>query len=412
MGKDTISALYGGRQRARKSIEETVRLGAQELIRRALEYEMEIYMEKVAPRRLEDGRSEVVRNGYHREREVLYSGGSVSVTVPRSRNRRGVEENFGSGIVRAYRRRTLELDEAIPLLYLKGISTGDMWPALQKLLGETVAGLSASTVSRLKRRWEAEHQQWSKRDLSAKRYCYCWVDGIHVNVRFSDRRLCVLVVVGTDEDGNKELLGVYSGYRESGDSWKEALRDLKQRGMNCPSLFIGDGALGFWQAAREVYPKARWQRCWVHKTRNTLGKLPKALHGKAKGMLHQVYLAENHKAARRAAQRFCSMFGDKYPKATKCLSQDLESLLAFYDFPAAHWQHIRSTNAIESIFATVRLRTDKTRGQGSESSTLAMVFKLAEAAVKRVRRLRGYKQIPKVLDGVVFVNGVQMKKAA
>lgn len=412
MGKDTISALYGGRQRARKSIEETVRLGAQELIRRALEYEMEIYMEKVAPRRLEDGRSEVVRNGYHREREVLYSGGSVSVTVPRSRNRRGVEENFGSGIVRAYRRRTLELDEAIPLLYLKGISTGDMWPALQKLLGETVAGLSASTVSRLKRRWEAEHQQWSKRDLSAKRYCYCWVDGIHVNVRFSDRRLCVLVVVGTDEDGNKELLGVYSGYRESGDSWKEALRDLKQRGMNCPSLFIGDGALGFWQAAREVYPKARWQRCWVHKTRNILGKLPKALHGKAKGMLHQVYLAENHKAARRAAQRFCSMFGDKYPKATKCLSQDLESLLAFYDFPAAHWQHIRSTNAIESIFATVRLRTDKTRGQGSESSTLAMVFKLAEAAVKRVRRLRGYKQIPKVLDGVVFVNGVQMKKAA
>lgn len=412
MGKDTISALYGGRQRARKSIEETVRLGAQELIRRALEYEMEIYMEKVAPRRLEDGRSEVVRNGYHREREVLYSGGSVSVTVPRSRNRRGVEENFGSGIVRAYRRRTLELDEAIPLLYLKGISTGDMWPALQKLLGETVAGLSASTVSRLKRRWEAEHQQWSKRDLSAKRYCYCWVDGIHVNVRFSDRRLCVLVVVGTDEDGNKELLGVYSGYRESGDSWKEVLRDLKQRGMNCPSLFIGDGALGFWQAAREVYPKARWQRCWVHKTRNILGKLPKALHGKAKGMLHQVYLAENHKAARRAAQRFCSMFGDKYPKATKCLSQDLESLLAFYDFPAAHWQHIRSTNAIESIFATVRLRTDKTRGQGSESSTLAMVFKLAEAAVKRVRRLRGYKQIPKVLDGVVFVNGVQMKKAA
>ncbi len=412
MGKDTISALYGGRQRARKSIEETVRLGAQELIRRALEYEMEIYMEKVAPRRLEDGRSEVVRNGYHREREVLYSGGSVSVTVPRSRNRRGVEENFGSGIVRAYRRRTLELDEAIPLLYLKGISTGDMWPALQKLLGETVAGLSASTVSRLKRRWEAEHQQWSKRDLSAKRYCYCWVDGIHVNVRFSDRRLCVLVVVGTDEDGNKELLGVYSGYRESGDSWKEVLRDLKQRGMNCPSLFIGDGALGFWQAAREVYPKARWQRCWVHKTRNILGKLPKALHGKAKGMLHQVYLAENHKAARRAAQRFCSMFGDKYPKATKCLSQDLESLLTFYDFPAAHWQHIRSTNAIESIFATVRLRTDKTRGQGSESSTLAMVFKLAEAAVKRVRRLRGYKQIPKVLDGVVFVNGVQMKKAA
>lgn len=412
MSKDMISAWTEGRHWKRRSIEETVRLGAQELIRRALEYEMEIYMEKVAPRRLEDGRCEVVRNGYHREREVLYSGGSVSVTVPRSRNRRGVEENFGSGIVRAYRRRTLELDEAIPLLYLKGISTGDMWPALQKLLGETVAGLSASTVSRLKRRWEAEHQQWSKRDLSAKRYCYCWVDGIHVNVRFSDRRLCVLVVVGTDEDGNKELLGVYSGYRESGDSWKEVLRDLKQRGMNCPSLFIGDGALGFWQAAREVYPKARWQRCWVHKTRNILGKLPKALHGKAKGMLHQVYLAENHKAARRAAQRFCSMFGDKYPKATKCLSQDLESLLAFYDFPAAHWQHIRSTNAIESIFATVRLRTDKTRGQGSESSTLAMVFKLAEAAVKRVRRLRGYKQIPKVLDGVVFVNGVQMKKAA
>lgn len=412
MSKDMISAWAEERQWKRKSIEETVRLGAQELIRRALEYEMEIYMEKVAARHLGDGRAEVVRNGYHREREVLYSGGSVSVTVPRSRNRRGVGENFESGIVRAYRRRTLELDEAIPLLYLKGISTGDMWPALQKLLGKTASGVSATTVSRLKRKWEAEHQQWSKRELSGKRFCYCWVDGIHVNVRFSQQRLCVLVVVGADENGSKELLGVYSGYRESSESWKEVLRDLKQRGLNCPSLFIGDGALGFWQAAREVYPKARWQRCWVHKTRNILSKLPNALHGKAKGMLHQVYLAENKKAARRAAERFCSLFADKYPKAAKSLSQNTEHLLAFYDYPAAHWQHIRSTNVIESVFATVRLRTDKTRGQGTESSTFAMVFKLLESAMKRVRRLRGYRHIPQVLEGVVFVNGIQLKKAA
>jgi len=412
MNKDTISAWYEGRQRVRKSIEETVRLGAQELIHRALEYELDMYMERVAPRRLEDGRPEVVRNGYHREREVLYSGGSVRVAVPRTRNRTGEDENFRSGIVPAYRRRTLELDEAIPLLYLKGISTGDMWPALQKLLGETVAGLSGSTVSRLKHRWEAEHREWSKRELSAKRYCYCWVDGIHVNVRFGDEKLCVLVVVGADEEGAKELLGVYSGYRESAESWKDVLRDLKQRGLNSPSLFIGDGALGFWQAARDVYPKARWQRCWVHKTRNILSKLPKSLHGKAKSMLHEVYLAENKKKAGSAAERFCEAFRDKYPKATECLSQDMESLLAFYDFPAAHWQHIRSTNVIESVFATVRLRTDKTRGQGSEGSTLAMVFKLAEAAMKRVRRLRGYRHIPKVLDGVLFVNGVQIKKAA
>jgi transposase-like protein len=412
MNKDTISAWYGGRQRGRKSIEEVVRIGAQELIRRALEYEMDIYMEKVDPRVLEDGRAEIVRNGHHRQREVLYSGGSVSVTVPRTRNRRGIDENFESGIIPAYRRRTLELDEAIPMLYLKGISTGDMWPALQQLLGETAAGLSAATVSRLKRKWEAEHQEWSRRGLSGKRYCYVWVDGIHTNVRFSEERLCVLVVIGADEDGAKELLGVYSGYRESGESWKDVLRDLKQRGLNCPSLFIGDGALGFWQAAREVYPKARWQRCWVHKTRNILSKLPKSQHGKAKGMLHQVYLAENQKEARGAAERFCSMFGDKYPKAAECLSQDLEHLLTFYDYPAAHWQHIRSTNVIESVFATVRLRTEKTRGQGTESSTLAMVFKLLEATMKRVRRLRGYRQIPKVLAGVVFVNGVQLRKAA
>lgn len=411
MSKDTMLAVVSGVEFETPSIEGIVAAAAKQMLRTALEAEVRTYVESMRDQRTPDGQVAVVRNGYHVQRDIAYCGGSLEVQVPRTRDRSGAAQNFVSTIVPPYLRRSLKLDEAIPLLYLKGISTGEMLPALQALLGDKMNGISASTVSRLKASWEQEHKQWSKRDLSGKSYCYVWVDGIYTSVRFGENRLCTLVAIGADEKGRKELIAVESGYRESCESWSTLLRQLRDRGLVAPALFIGDGALGFWKAAREVYPQSRCQRCWVHKTANILDKLPKAMQPKAKGLLHEVYLASSKKAARSAAQHFIVTFKDKYPKCTECLSQDLELLLTFYDYPAAHWQHIRSTNIIESTFATVRLRTQKTRGHGTEKSTMAMVFKLLEAASKRWRRLRGYKLIPMVVKGVTFVNG-ELKKAA
>jgi transposase-like protein len=308
-------------------------------------------------------------------------------------------------------RRSPKIDEVIPLLYLRGLSTGDIYPALSELLGSTVSGLSAANVSRLKSSWEREYSQWQKRSLQDKKYCYIWADGIHFNVRFSDNRLCVLVIIGATKSGKKELIAVASGYRESKESWHYVLKDLKERGLCCPILGIGDGALGFWGALKEVYPDCKSQRCWVHKTANVIDKLPKQLQGKAKGMLHDIYLSDTLKGANKAFDIFIHTFELKYPKATECLAKDREHLLTFYNFPANHWKHIRSTNTIESPFATVRLRTNKTRGHGTETTTHMMIFKLLEQASKRWHKLAGSNIIPMVLAGAIFEDG-ELKKAA
>jgi putative transposase len=393
------------------SLDEIARVGAQEMLRVALESEITIYLSSVSNLKLSGGRQAIVRNGSHRSRLITVGSGSVGVSVPRTRNRDGSGENFVSSIVPPYMRRSLKIDEAIPLLYLRGLSTGDILPCLQKLLGESVSGLSPANISRLKSGWEHEYTEWQKRDLSAKQYCYMWVDGIHFNVRFSDNRICVLVVIAATEAGKKELVAVASGYRESKESWLYVMRDLKERGLSSPMLAIGDGALGFWAALPDIYPTCRVQRCWVHKTSNVLDKMPKHVQGRAKSMIHDIYLAESRKDAEKAFDVFINTFEEKYTGAVDCLTKDRESLLTFYDFPAFHWKHIRTTNTIESPFSTVRLRTDKTRGQGTESTTHMMVFKLLEQAEKRWQKLAGSNLIPLVLQGKEFVDG-ELKEAA
>jgi transposase-like protein len=297
-------------------------------------------------------------------------------------------------------------------LYLKGISTGDFSEALEAILGPQAKGLSATNIVRLKEGWQQDYEHWRKRALSGKRYVYIWVDGVHFNVRLDDERSCILIVIGATVDGTKELIAVQDGYRESKLSWVEVLRDLKARGMTAPpALAIGDGALGFWAAADEEFPGARPQRCWVHKTANILDKMPKGMQGKAKAHIHDMYLAETKEKALAAYDEFLSLYGAKYPKACECLKKDKNALFAFYDFPAEHWQHIRTTNPIESTFATVRLRTVRTKGCGSRAATLTMVYKLAEQAEQHWRKLNGYHLICLVSEGVKFVDGVLAKAA-
>jgi putative transposase len=392
-------------------LDEIVRLGAQQMLRTALDAEVGAYMESVRDTVTTDGQAAIVRNGYHQERRIAVGAGMVKVSVPRTRDRSDSGERFVSSIVPKYMRRSLKIDEAIPLLYLRGLSTGDMLPALEKLLGEGVSGVSAPNVTRLKSIWKQEYEEWRKRDLSSKQYCYLWVDGIHSNVRVGDDRLCCLVVIGATSDGHKELVAVESGYRESKESWAAVLRDLKRRGMNCPFLVIGDGALGFWAGVKGVFPKAKWQRCWVHKTANILDALPKSAQPRAKRMIHDIYLAETKKKALAAYDVFVTEFEAKYPKAVECLTKDKEHLFTFFDFPAEHWQHIRSTNVIESTFATVRLRTKATRGHGTIETTLLMIYKLLEQAAMRWRRLRGYQLVFRVMQGEKFEDGV-LKEAA
>jgi transposase-like protein len=393
-------------------LDEVVRVGAQQMLRAALEAEVNAYLASVRSLRTAEGHPGIVRNGYHRTRKVAVGAGMVKAEVPRTRNRSGNDERFVSSIVPRYMRRSLKIDEAIPLLYLRGLSTGDMLPAMEKLLGEGVSGLSPSNVTRLKSCWKQEYEQWCKRDLSGKRYCYLWVDGIHTNVRVGDDRLCCLVVIAATEDGRKELVAVESGYRESKESWAAVLRDLKRRGLDSASLIIGDGALGIWAAVRAVFPEAKWQRCWVHKTANVLDKLPNSVQPRAKRMIHDIYLAETAKKALVAYGVFVDEFGAKYPKAVQCLTKDRDHLFTFYDFPAEHWQHIRSTNVIESTFATVRLRTRTTRGHGTIETTLQMIYKLLEQASMRWRRLRGYQLVFRVMNGEKFTDGVLVRKAA
>ena len=359
-----------------------------------------------------DGRRQVVRNGFLPERQIVTGIGPIPVKQPRVHDKRpeGVEggrEKFTSSILPPYLRKTRSMEDLIPWLYLKGVSTGDFSEALAALIGVDTPGFSASTVTRLKESWEQDFKAWNARDLTGKNYVYVWADGIHFNIRLEDDRQCILVLMGATADGKKELIAIADGFRESEQCWKEVLLDVRSRGLTIdPKLAVGDGALGFWKALPQVFPTTRTQRCWVHKTANVLNKLPKRLHGQAKDLLHQVWMADTRAAAEKSFDLFVETYKAKYLGAAECLSKDRDALLAFYDFPAEHWLHLRTTNPIESTFATVRLRTDKTKGCGSRVACLTMVFKLAESAGKGWRSLNGSALIPDVIAGVVFVDGV------
>ena len=406
MKKDTVVSL-------KKPVEESdpltglLRAGARQLLHEAVAAELAEYLSQYQAERDAGGRRCVVRNGYLPARTLLTGLGEVPIQVPKTRDRRGRGRHFTSVLLPPYIKRTASMEGVLPWLYLKGVSTGDMSAALAALLGEQARGLSAGTVSRLKRVWEQEYQAWCVRDLRGRRYVYVWVDGIYFNVRGEDARQCLLVVIGVDELGRKELLAVEDGYRESKQSWREVLLDLKARRFTPPSLATGDGALGFWAALGELYPTTRTQRCWVHKTANVLNKLPKGLQAKAKQGLQAIWMAESRAAATTAFDRFIHTYEDKYPKATACLASDREALLTFYDFPAAHWQSIRTTNSIESTFATVRLRTARTRGCVSRTTLLTMVYKLGLCAEKNWRRLRGFRHLADVIENVKFIDGVK-----
>jgi transposase-like protein len=392
---------------------EVLRQGAKRLLAQAIEAEVQTLLACDADVRDEQGRQAVVRNGYLPEREVQTGLGAVSVHVPRVRDRSGQGIRFHSSILPPYMRRSRSVEELLPWLYLKGVSTGDFSEALEALLGPDAPGLSASTISRLKETWQDELKSWQHRDLSAKRYVYFWVDGIYFEARLEEAKQCMLVIMGADATGKKELVGLWDGYRESEQSWKELLLDLKQRGLaQGPSLAIGDGALGFWKAMRQVYGEMRRQRCWVHKTANVLNYLPKGKQKQAKQHLHHIWMAESQKEAEKAFDYFVSAYEAKYPKAVDCLSKDRDVLLSFYAFPAEHWVHIRTTNPVESTFATVRLRTGKTRGSLSRETAFTMVFKLCLSAEKRWRRLNGAEQMSAVVTGAKFQDGVRVEEDA
>jgi len=404
---------------SRDVLNEILRQGAQQMLTQAIENEVAEYLGRHAEQRDDDGRRLVVRNGYLPARDLQTGVGLVEVHQPRVNDKRcaeqGQRQRFTSQILPPYLRRTQSLDELIPWLYLRGISTGDFSEALQALLGPQAKGLSATNIVRLKESWQQEYQNWSRRSLEGKRYVYVWADGIHFNIRLEDpgnNRQCILVLMGATEDGRKELIALSDGYRESAQSWRELLLEAQQRGLSAdPKLATGDGALGFWAALREIYPATREQRCWVHKTANVLNKLPKSLQAKAKAMLQEIWMATTRNQADRAFDLFVASFEAKYPKAVECLVKDRDVLLTFYDFPAEHWVHLRTTNPIESTFATVRLRTVRTKGCGSRMACLTMVFKLAQCAENHWRRLNGAALLPQVIQGVTFVDGLKKEAA-
>jgi putative transposase len=396
------------------TLTEVVRQGALQMLIQAVEAEAAAWIERHAHLTDDDGRRQVVRNGHAQPRTVLTGVGPLEVQMPRVHDRRPADqrERFTSSILPPYLRKAKVIDELIPWLYLKGVSTGDFTEALQALLGPDCPGLSATTVTRLLEQWQNELQAWSRRDLSDKQYVYVWADGIHFNVRLEEDRTCILVLIGATADGRKELIAVQDGYRESEQSWKSLLLDLKRRGLKiAPKLATADGALGFWAACRKVWPSTREQRCWVHKTANVLDKLPKRLQPEAKDKLHQIWMAPMRNAANQAFDHFIKLYEAKYPKACQCLTKDRDVLLTFYDFPAEHWIHVRTTNPIESTFATVRLRHKKTKGNGSRRACLAMVFRLCQSAEKRWRRLNGHELIQDIIAGVTFTDG-EKKQAA
>jgi len=393
---------------------EILRGGARKLLAEALKAEIEDFLGEYDQLRRKNGKHRITKNGHLPERDIQTGIGPVAVRVPRSRDHEAEGEpiRFKSAIVPRYVRKSKSMEVLIPWLYLKGVSTGDFTEALGAIVGKEALGLSPTTISRLKSVWCEELKTWQTRDLKAKRYVYFWVDGVYCNVRMGDSQ-CLLVIIGATEDGSKELVALHDGYRESEQSWHEVLLDLKSRGLEfCPQLAVGDGALGFWKALHKVYGQTRIQRCWVHKTANVLNKLPKSLQAKAKQSLHQIWMAPDKQEAERNLDIFIQTYKAKYPKAADCLEKDRDVLLTFYDFPAEHWCHIRTTNPIESTFATVRLRTAKVRGCFSAQTALTMAFKLCEAAQNGWRRLRGFKKLAKVIEGVRFVDGVEQMEIA
>jgi putative transposase len=394
---------------------EVLRDGAKRLLAEAVQAEVADWIGSHAHIKDPAGHRQVVRNGYLPERTIQTGLGEILIQQPRVHDRRSVGERikFTSSILPPYLKRTKSLDELLPWLYLKGVSTGDFSEALAALLGADAPGLSATTITRLKAAWEVEFDAWSKRSLEGKHYVYVWADGVHFNIRLEQDRQCILVLMGATEDGKKELIAIADGYRESEQSWKELLLDVKARGLEVsPSLAVGDGALGFWKALRQVWPTTQEQRCWVHKTANVLDKLPKGTQPKAKAALHGIYEAETKADAEKAFDLFVKTYEAKYPKAVECLVKDRGLLLTFYDFPAEHWRHIRTTNPIESTFATVRLRTVKTKGSGSRLACLTMVFKLMESASKSWRLLNGSTHLKAVISGARFVDGIEVNNAA
>jgi putative transposase len=417
MKKNTVVEFESPSQYPDDPLTAVLREGARDMLAKAVQAEVSEFLEAHSHIRDIGGRKMIVRNGYLPQREIQTGIGSVPVRAARVRDRRSLpgdeKISFSSTILPRYLRRSKSMDELIPWLYLKGISTGAFGDALAALVGTEALGLSPATICRLKKSWEQDYAEWRQRDLSDKRYVYVWADGVYFNARMDDAQ-CLLVLIGATEDGEKELLAIEEGYREGFQSWKGLLVKLKGRGLKvAPKLAVGDGALGFWKALKQVYGETRRQRCWVHKTANVLNKLPKGAQKKAKEGLHEIWMAETKKAAEEAFNIFAEIYEAKYPKAVKCLEKDRTELLAFYDFPAEHWAHIRTTNPIESTFATVRLRTAKTRGCLSRATALTMAFQLARCAEKNWRKLRGFRHLADVIRGVKFVDGIkQTRKAA
>lgn len=400
---------------SRDVLSEILREGAQQMLTAAIEAEVREWTEAHEHLKDQRGHRQVVRNGYLPERSITTGIGPVRVRQPRVHDRREGEaaEPFSSKILPPYLRKTKSIEELLPWLYLKGISTGGFNEALQALVGPECPGLSASTVTRLLECWQTEYHQWSKRSLTDRHYVYWWVDGVHFNIRLEEDRQCILVLMGATADGRKELIAIADGYRESEQSWMELLIDVKSRGLSIdPKLATGDGALGFWKALPQVFPTTRTQRCWVHKTANVVDKFPKRLQPRAKEAIHEIWMADTRETANQAFDLFLETYGAKYPKACECLAKDRDELLTFYDFPAEHWKHLRTTNPIESVFATVRLRHRRTKGSGSRTRCLAMVHQLMLSASKRWRLLNGSDLLPDVIAGIQFTDGVKSQEVA
>ncbi|MCK5012765.1 MAG: IS256 family transposase [Candidatus Omnitrophica bacterium] len=416
MNKNTVKLKINPEENiVNQPLDEIVRNGAKTMLQKALEIEVDLFLEKYQYILDDKGNRRVVRNGRSRARKIVAGAGQIEIKAPRIDDRTleiHHEPRFKSSIVPPYLRRTKNIDELLPLLYLKGISTGDFSEALESILGKNVIGLSAQNIVRLKQVWQKEYEQWSKRELSHKEYVYWWADGVHFNVRLDNDRQCILVIIGVTLDGQKEIIAVSDGFRESKESWKSVIREVKRLGITtAPKLAIGDGALGFWAAVQEEFPETNHQLCWVHKTANVLDKLPKSLQGKAKTMIHDIYLAPTKVDANNSFDVFIEEFEAKYPKAVDCMRKHRGRLLEFYNYPAEHWLNIRTTNAIESVFATVRLRTYRTKGCGSRIATLTMVFKLIQSAQKRWNKIRFAQRIKQVWEGIIFEDGIEVQES-
>jgi len=399
---------FAGRETISDPLTALLRSGAQQLINQAVEAELEELLGRYSDQCTGDGNAVVVRNGHLPERELQTGLGPVTVKVPKVRSKTGEPVTFRSALVPPYVRKTKSLEAALPWLYLKGVSSGEMGEALKVLIGPDAKGLSASTVSRLKQMWGQEYRSWRDGPLDKDRWVYVWADGVYSGLRGERMKLCALVVIGVNERGEKHFLAIEDGMRESTQSWREVLLKLKSRGMNGPELAIGDGAMGFWAALEEVYPETRQQRCWMHKTMNVLNCLPNSAQAKAKDSLHDIWQAETKTDAEKAFDLFVKMYEPKYPKAAICLQKDREELIAFFDFPAQHWQSIRTSNPIESTFGTIRHRTKRSKGCLSRDGMLHMMFKLGQCAEKKWRRLRGFNYLTKVITGVKFKDGVEV----